>query len=44
MGDLAKEETLTMGKHATALDPREQIDLWAKDLNVGEQEVNPPGF
>lgn len=34
MGDLAKEEALTMGKHATAPDFRELIDLWAKDLNV----------
>lgn len=44
MGDLAKEEALTMGKRATAPDSREQKHLWAKDLNVGEQKVNPPGF
>lgn len=44
MEDLAREEVLTMGKNATAPDSREQIDLWAKDLAVGEQEVNPPGF
>lgn len=32
MGDLARDEALTMGKHATAPDFREQIDLWPRIL------------